>query len=91
MNNNSQIRFLIGFLVSIFVGFISRIIMSYFVPNYYLIMLISYILVAFTFSIIVTPIGRKYFYKNIIFHQLFSTSLVWFIGVLFVFCWLGLM
>ena len=91
MNSNQQTRFLIGFLISITVGFVSRIIMSLFIPNYYLILLISYILVAFTFSLIVTPIERKYFYKNIKFHQLFSTSLVWFIGVLFIFCWLGLM
>lgn len=82
--------FFLPLLVMIFVQFLCNMVFGLFIPNVYLIRLLSNIIVSFIFGIMVTPFDRKHFYKNVFFHKAFTSTLSIFTGLDLVFGFLGM-
>lgn len=80
-----------AFIASILSMFIISFFLSPFIANYYITYLLTDIVMAFCFAFFFLPQDRLHFYRYPIFHQLFATDLVFFIGFTFLMCLTGLM
>ncbi len=90
MYSSNSIKALIFSLIA---GFLVVIIGNYAFadPNPYLIYLIMDIVVAFVYAFVFLPKDRLHFYRYYLFHYLFSTNLVWFVGFTLVLAFIGLL
>lgn len=91
MNNYSIGRYILSVFVACICGSLASFAFSFLTTNNYLLYLISDIVVAFVFALLILPFDRVHFYKYYLFHYYFASNTAWLVGITMLLCYVGLM